>query len=161
MSVTLYQLPGAEALILHFKSLGLPTAIATGSAQVSYRKKVTNYGHLFDWMSHVVCSDDPEVKRGKPAPDIYHVAAARFKTPPQSCANVSNSSGKRYYTHWHWWQCSYKSFAMPLSFFMTSFMADLIGHMWLYAKVWTSNGEHCNIEQPLINVCEPTETTFW
>ena len=51
---------------------------------------MTKYGHLFDWMSHVVCSDDPEVKRGKPAPDIYQLAAARFDTPPQSSSNVSD-----------------------------------------------------------------------
>ncbi len=76
----------------HFQSLGIPTAIATGSAQSSYQKKVSKYGHLFDWMSHVVCSDDPEVKNGKPFPDIYLVAAARFKTPPKTSSNVSAES---------------------------------------------------------------------
>ena len=84
-------------MIQHFKTLGIPTAIATGSAQSSYKKKVMKYGHLFDWMSHVVCSDDPEVKHGKPSPDTYLLAAARFKTPPQSSSNVS----------YGWWKANF------------------------------------------------------
>ena len=87
---TCTSITGAETLILHFQSLGIPSAIATGSAQSSYKKKVLKYGHLFDGMSHVVCSDDPEVKHGKPSPDIYQVAAARFKIPPKNSSNVSN-----------------------------------------------------------------------
>ena len=80
---------GAEVLIQHLHSLGVPTAIATGSALSSYRVKVSKYGHLFDGMSHAVCSDDPAVKKGKPSPDIYQVAASRFKSPPKSPSNVS------------------------------------------------------------------------
>ena len=39
-------------------------------------------------MSHIVCSDDPLVEKGKPAPDIYLAAAKRFPSPPQSPTNV-------------------------------------------------------------------------
>lgn len=82
---------GAEELIQHIHSLGIPAAIATGSALSSYKKKISKYGHLFDGMSHAVCSDDPEVKSGKPAPDIYLVAAARFPSPPEVNSKVSSS----------------------------------------------------------------------
>lgn len=76
-------------LIQHFHSHGIPTAIATGSVQSSYKLKISKYGHLFDDMSHAVCSDDPDVKEGKPSPYIYQVAAARFQNPPKSSSNVS------------------------------------------------------------------------
>ena len=76
-------------LIQHFQSHSIPTAIATGSAQSSYKRKISKYGHLFDSMSHAVCSDDPDVKEGKPSPYVYQVAAARFKDPPKSSSNVS------------------------------------------------------------------------
>lgn len=39
-------------------------------------------------MSHVVKSDDPDVKQGKPHPDIFQVAASRFDTPPLSPSDV-------------------------------------------------------------------------
>ena len=80
---------GAEELMKHFQSLGIPTAIATGSAMSSYKQKVSKRRDLFDIVSHVVCSDDPEVKEGKPAPDIYKIAAARFQNPPSLATNVS------------------------------------------------------------------------
>ena len=63
-------------------------AIATGSSDLSYKQKVMNHSELFSLMSHVVKSDDPEVQRGKPFPDVYRVAASRFKTPPQSPGHV-------------------------------------------------------------------------
>lgn len=79
---------GAEELIQHIQSLGIPAAIATGSALSSYKQKISKYGRLFDGMSHAVCSDDPEVKSGKPSPDIYLVAAARFASPPKDSSKV-------------------------------------------------------------------------
>ena len=62
-------------------------AIATSSLKRSYDQKVTKHQELFKLMSHVVCSDDPLVKKGKPAPDIYLAAAQRFSSPP-SPSNV-------------------------------------------------------------------------
>ena len=79
---------GAEALIKQVQSLGIPSAIATGSAFSSYQQKISKKRHLFDCMSHAVCSDDPDVKEGKPAPYIYQVAATRFQNPPSSNSNV-------------------------------------------------------------------------
>ena len=76
-------------LIQHFHSLGIPTAVATSSILSSYKIKVSKYGYLFDGMSHIICSDNPAVKKGKPSPDIYQVAASRFKSPPKSPSNVS------------------------------------------------------------------------
>jgi len=73
----------------HFLSIGIPVAIATGSAASSYKLKISKYGHLFDSISHAVCSDDPAVTEGKPSPVIYRVAASRFADPPKDSSNVS------------------------------------------------------------------------
>lgn len=72
----------------HFHSLGIPLALATGSTERTYKIKISKHMDIFGCFLHAVCSDDPEVKHGKPSPDIYHVAVSRFQAPPKSNANV-------------------------------------------------------------------------
>ena len=40
---------------------------------------------IFQHMSTIVCGDDPELKNGKPAPDIYLLAAHRLNVDPKDC----------------------------------------------------------------------------
>lgn len=40
---------------------------------------------MFQFISAVVAGDDPAVKKGKPAPDIYIEAARRLKVDPKDC----------------------------------------------------------------------------
>ena len=77
------------ALVRHLHSHGVPIAVATSSSSKSYNVKISKKSDFFSLFSHFVCSDDKEMKRGKPAPDIYLIAASRFSNPPQSNANVS------------------------------------------------------------------------
>lgn len=53
--------------------------VATGSHQRHFVLKTQNHGDIFSMMHHVVKGDDPEVKKGKPSPDIFLAAAKRFE----------------------------------------------------------------------------------
>lgn len=84
-------LPGAEKLIRHLASKNVPVAIATGSAQTGFERKTGHLGEILripHINHHVFAGSDPEVKRGKPHPDVFQVAAKRFKYPPKDMKNV-------------------------------------------------------------------------
>jgi pseudouridine-5'-monophosphatase len=83
-----YLLKGAERLVRHLHSNNIPIALATSSGAESVQVKITNHGELFKLFNHkVMGSSDPEVKEGKPSPDIFLVAARRFpdKPRPEDC----------------------------------------------------------------------------
>ncbi|KAK4881369.1 hypothetical protein RN001_004688 [Aquatica leii] len=80
--------PGAERLIRHLHKHNVPIAVATSSSKESVAVKTQNYQELFNLFHHkVMGSSDPEVKRGKPNPDIYLICASRFpdKPKPEQC----------------------------------------------------------------------------
>ncbi|KAL1372921.1 hypothetical protein HN51_002978 [Arachis hypogaea] len=69
-------MPGADRLLRHLHAKEVPIALATG------------HGELFALMHHVVLGDDPEVKQGKPSPDVFLAAAKRFEGGPADPSNV-------------------------------------------------------------------------
>lgn len=74
---------GAERLVRHLHESKVPICLATSSGREMAEIKMSNYPELFDLFSHrVMGSTDPEVKHGKPAPDIFLVAASRFEDKP-------------------------------------------------------------------------------
>lgn len=86
-------MPGAERLVSHFCDHGVPIAIATSSKSSTFRYKSQGKEEFFGKFSHIVVgSDDPDVQRGKPHPDIFHVAADRFRERPGSWRDVSKSN---------------------------------------------------------------------
>ncbi|XP_071519706.1 pseudouridine-5'-phosphatase isoform X5 [Panulirus ornatus] len=75
---------GAEKVVRHLHKHNIPIAIASGGAQDSFELKTTNHKEFVSMFSHVVlASTDPEVKNGKPAPDVFLICASRFSNPPK------------------------------------------------------------------------------
>lgn len=95
-------LPGVERLVRYLADRpDVQIAVATSSPRETYELKTSKHKELFSLFNHVVCgSSDPEVKQGKPAPDIFQVCASRFPDPvpgiqfiphPASCLVLEDS----------------------------------------------------------------------
>ncbi|XP_042476490.1 (DL)-glycerol-3-phosphatase 2-like [Macadamia integrifolia] len=72
-------MPGAARLIRHLHKNGIPMCVGTGSHGRHFALKTQSHGQIFSMMDHVVLGDDPEVKQGKPSPDIFLAASKRFE----------------------------------------------------------------------------------
>lgn len=74
---------GVKKLIRHLHEHNIPFCMATSSRQDTAELKMQSHVELFKLFTHyVMASTDPEVKHGKPAPDVFLVAARRFKDKP-------------------------------------------------------------------------------
>jgi pseudouridine-5'-monophosphatase len=78
-------LPGAPELTTHLRKHKIPQAVATSSARRLYELKIQQHQQWFEDFQIVVNGDDPEVRAGKPAPDIFLVAARRLGVSPERC----------------------------------------------------------------------------
>ncbi|ANB12118.1 hypothetical protein AWJ20_356 [Sugiyamaella lignohabitans] len=70
-------MPGALELLQHLEDIKVPFALATSSHHANYLLKTKHLRHGFDLFGdHVVVGDDKRIPpgRGKPHPDIWHVA---------------------------------------------------------------------------------------
>ena len=76
---------GAYELVRKLAALQIPMAIATSSRQVAVEQKRKNHHGIFQYIPTIVCGDHPNVKRGKPAPDIYLEAARQMNVSPEHC----------------------------------------------------------------------------
>ncbi len=84
-------LPGAEKLTRHLHHAGIPQAVATSSDRFNFDLKITRHQEWFRIFQLVVTGDDPEIKRGKPDPDIFLLAAERMKATPARCLVFEDS----------------------------------------------------------------------
>lgn len=83
-------MPGAKELVFHLHKHNIPMAIATSSKRTTFEMKTKNLKDIFKLFHHIlICSDDPDISRGKPDPQSYQVCASRFTdNKPKSMSNV-------------------------------------------------------------------------
>jgi pseudouridine-5'-monophosphatase len=83
-------MPGAVALVTSLHALGVTLAIATSGHRHVTDLKLPSQPFLAQ-IPHWVCGDDPRLKRGKPAPDIYLLAADAAGVEPARCICIEDT----------------------------------------------------------------------
>jgi pseudouridine-5'-monophosphatase len=84
-------MPGARKLTAALAEHGTPQAVATSSERRLYELKVERHQEWFRVFSAVVVGDDARVRRGKPAPDIFLLAAEHLEVDPRHCVVIEDS----------------------------------------------------------------------
>ena len=84
-------MPGARQLTQHLQRAGIPMAIATSSHQKNFEMKTARHRAWLTLFEVIVKGDDPAVKAGKPAPDIFLLAAERLAAEPENCLVFEDS----------------------------------------------------------------------
>jgi pseudouridine-5'-monophosphatase len=84
-------MPGAVRLTMHLHGIGIPQAVATSSDRYNFDLKITHHKEWFRIFECLVMGDDPEIKRGKPNPDIFLLTAKRLQAPLEHCLVLEDS----------------------------------------------------------------------
>jgi HAD superfamily hydrolase (TIGR01509 family) len=84
-------IPGAEVFTRELHRRGVPIAVATSTDLRLFGVKTSGHREWFSIFTTIVCGDDPRVRRGKPAPDIFLAAAQSLGVDPSSCVVVEDS----------------------------------------------------------------------
>jgi pseudouridine-5'-monophosphatase len=83
--------PGVERFTHALHERGVPQAVATSSEHHLFALKTECHRAWFSIFAAAVVGDDPRVKRGKPAPDIFLVAAGEMDAEPSTCVVFEDS----------------------------------------------------------------------
>jgi len=78
-------LPGAMRLTTHLHAHGIPQAVATSSDGHHFELKTRRHKTWFGTFQCIVIGDDPALRYGKPAPDIFLLAARSLGADPAAC----------------------------------------------------------------------------
>jgi len=84
-------MPGAVRLTQHLYQNKIPQAVATSSSREPFNLKTKNYQEWFQLFDYIVVGDDPHIKGGKPAPDIFLIAAERLGVSTEKCLVFEDS----------------------------------------------------------------------
>ncbi|XP_059437610.1 bifunctional riboflavin kinase/FMN phosphatase [Corylus avellana] len=82
-------LPGANRLIKHFSSHGVPMALASNSPRVDIESKISSHQGWKESFSVIIGGD--EVTSGKPSPEIFLEAAKKLNVEPSACLVIEDS----------------------------------------------------------------------
>ena len=80
--------PGALGLLRALRDARVPCAVASSTHRIEVRRRLGNAG-LLDFFA-AVCGGD-EVRRGKPAPELYALALQRLDAPPSTSLAFEDS----------------------------------------------------------------------
>jgi HAD superfamily hydrolase (TIGR01509 family) len=80
--------PGLSALLDHLAKQQIPLAVATSTGRETAVWKLEKAG-IRERFAALACGD--EVRQGKPAPDIFLLAAEMLGTPPADCVGFEDS----------------------------------------------------------------------
>lgn len=83
--------PGAQNLTIALSKLNIPLAVATSSTKKSFSLKARNHKEWFSLFQTVITGNNPKIKHGKPAPDIFLIAAAELQILPKDCLVFEDS----------------------------------------------------------------------
>ena len=109
---------GVKEFILKARSAGIPVALATAAprANLDFMLDHTGMWGFFD-----VMTDDSQVIRGKPDPEIYLKTAAQLGVPPETCIVFEDSlTGIK----------SAQTAGMKVIGVTTSFSGEALKHTW-------------------------------
>ena len=84
-------MPGARELTVALAERGVTQAVATSSGRRLFDLKTARHREWFRVFSAIVFGDDPRLSRGKPAPDIFLVAAAELEADPAACLVIEDA----------------------------------------------------------------------
>lgn len=84
-------LPGTVELVQHLAHYRIPQAIASSSSRRHFEMKTVKHQEWLKSFQLNVLGDDPELKQGKPAPDIFLLAAKRLNADPATCLVFEDS----------------------------------------------------------------------
>lgn len=80
---------GVLELMERARGLGVPVVVATGSRR-EYAMEAVRHHELDSYLSGLVSAYDPGVERGKPAPDVFLLAAESCGADPADCVAVED-----------------------------------------------------------------------
>lgn len=78
-------MPGAIELVRALSRRNVPMAVATSSHRDMFALKTQRHGEWFELFDQIILGDDPRIERGKPAPDIFLLAASELGAAPETC----------------------------------------------------------------------------
>lgn len=84
-------MPGALRLTRHLHDHGIAQAVATSSDRRNFELKIQRHADWFGIFDGLVIGDDPEIRKGKPAPDIFLLTARRLAVEPAHCLVLEDS----------------------------------------------------------------------
>ena len=84
-------MPGAVELTRALAARGVPQAVATSTGRRLFDLKTQRHRDWFALFAAVVLGDDPRIAHGKPAPDIFLLAARELGADPASCVVLEDA----------------------------------------------------------------------